>query len=63
MDNLPDKPGFSEDVEIMRIDFNDIDSMTLFSEWRKYVKCELSYDQFDLDFIFRVMDTLESRYI
>ena len=35
----------------------------LFSEWRKYVKCELSYDQFDLDFIFRVMDTLESRYI
>lgn len=35
----------------------------LFSEWRKYVKCELSYDQFDLDFIFRVMDILESRYI
>ena len=35
----------------------------LFSEWRKYVKSELSYDQFDLDFIFRVMDILESRYI
>ena len=34
----------------------------LFSEWRKYVKSELSYDQFDLDFIFRVMDILESRY-
>ena len=25
---LSDKSGFSEDVEIMRIDFNDIDSMT-----------------------------------
>ena len=35
----------------------------LFSEWRKYVKSELSYDQFDLDFIFRVMDILESMYI
>ena len=35
----------------------------LFSEWRKYVKSELSYDQFDLDFIFRVMDIWESRYI
>ena len=35
----------------------------LFSEWRKYVKSELSYDQFDLDFIFRVMDILKSRYI
>ena len=35
----------------------------LFSEWRKYVKPELSYDQFDLDFIFRVMDILESMYI
>jgi len=35
----------------------------LFSEWRKYVKSELSYDQYDLDFIFRVMDILESRYI